>query len=825
MARFQDLAIPNLEILDEVAYYKTRKIQLIFGVQREVGLLNYLVKERELYVKIEINDKSVVQTYQRIDNFEYDTSENYGRYAVGKYEIYLPTIEAITKITIHGSFDSSGKDSFSKEWSKSFLSQDYLFSSLSLNKNKDGWTPEKYNNNFSGLTYSKEIVNKSPMDLTVRGCSQDGETYISPNYHCEYIKVTPPTLYFLDEPFLNFDKVEITNYGANYDYAEKLGAEILACKKDSIIIELKDDGKVKDLNEPYFTFRNTTYGIEYSDVTFDKLLSLFNFQPQGNLKAKAYQTELISDGENKKIEQYSYITGVIDLSSPSLFIQDYFDEKKDYQTFSGVTISKDGDSQSAGKSIDFHQGNKFLWFEQNLCSEKYEFDCTEEKWQMKVENETVEVEEPIFLSNKENYTINFNAKTFLSSGDVSLKYSLKGTEVDCSSEPLLLDKDANIFIINASYSKEKAESLSDLNKILDPNEDLNIEIKPEKIYIPELKALVSSEKAKLDIYLLIQQGQSFKEPKKNIQKNTQSTLSGDEIKGYLSRGGNFTENLILKVAYTTQVSNGGNTTIYEDDLTFFPYSLTFRAGRAKPIIISKCFISGNTLTYQLSDWGGDKTTNTNGKSFSSFKSSFYRTGQEKLTLEFFSYDNKTKTKTSEGTITTGITDKNYFLENTEHSVDLNDLLKGQNIDISTINMVSGTYNYSFDGSNANQTVNLQDTQGNTNISIENNSNNPTLSIRKNGLIINGKPGQELTEILDENNTSIGKYYIEINALDNNDRFILKYPNGDCQFEIFNNEGKIRISTTNKTEEDGEVKLKTASAYLAEILALAEKPKT
>lgn len=820
MARFQDLAIPNLKIEEnkntnkEELCYKTRKIQLKFGVVRDVGLLNYLVKERELYIKVNINNKSVIQSYQKVDNFEYNTSKNYGRYAVGKYEIYLPTIEAIKTIEIWGAFDSSGKDEFKGYYD---LTDNYLMA-YNIGVNDDGgYYANTYGIRISEITYSKEIVNKSPMYLTVRGCSQDGETYISPDYHCEYIKVTPPTLYFLDEPFLNFGEVEITNYDADHKYAEKLGAEILVCKKDSIIIELRGDGKVKDLNEPYFTFRNTIYGIEYSDVAFDKLLSLFSFQPQGNLKAKAYQTELISEGNNKKIEQYSYITGEIDLLSLSPFIQNYFNEEGDYQTFSDVTISKDGDSQSTGKSIDFHQGNKSLWFEQALCSEKYKFDCTEKKWQIKEGDETIEVEEPIFLSNKENYTINFNAKTFLSGRDVSLKYSLKGIEVDCSSEPLFLNEDANIFEINASNSAGKTKALSDLNKILNPYEGLNIKIDLDKIYIPELKALVSSEKANLDIYLLIQQGQSFKEPKKNIHKTALSTLSWDEIEKYLSRGGNFTENLILKIGYTTQVSNDNNTNIDINDLTFFPYSLTFRVGRTKPIIVSKCFISGNTLTYQLSDWGGDKTTNTNGNSFVPFKSSFYRTGQEELTLEFFKYDGKTKT--SKGTITKKMTDRNYFLENVEHSIDLSNLLKDQNIDISEINMVSGTYNYSFDGNNDTQIVNLQDTNKKTDISIENNSNNPTLSIRKNGLIINGKPGQELTEVLDENNKSIGKYFIEISALDNTDRFILKYPNGNCQFEIFNNEGKICISTINKAKETDE--LETTSAYLTDILTLAK----
>ena len=49
MASFQGLAIPNLKIeeikntKDRELCYKTRKIQLKFGVVRDVGLLNYLI--------------------------------------------------------------------------------------------------------------------------------------------------------------------------------------------------------------------------------------------------------------------------------------------------------------------------------------------------------------------------------------------------------------------------------------------------------------------------------------------------------------------------------------------------------------------------------------------------------------------------------------------------------------------------------------------------------------------------------------------------------------------------------------------------------------
>ena len=144
MAVFHNLAIPDLEVKSEVAYYKTNKIQLIFGVQREVGLFNYLVKERELYIKIRINGNSIMQTYQKVNSFEYDTSESYGQYAVGKYEIYLPTIEEIRTIRIDGAFDSSGKDSFFKEWHHGFISgllplTNYqIFSSLSLNSSSRG---------------------------------------------------------------------------------------------------------------------------------------------------------------------------------------------------------------------------------------------------------------------------------------------------------------------------------------------------------------------------------------------------------------------------------------------------------------------------------------------------------------------------------------------------------------------------------------------------------------------------------------------------------------------------------------------------------------
>lgn len=789
MAVFHNLAIPDLEVKLKVAYYKTNKIQLIFGVQREVGLFNYLVKERELYIKIRINGNSIMQTYQKVNSFEYDTSESYGQYAVGKYEIYLPTIEEIKSIRIDGAFDSSGKDSFFKEWTLGGI--EAILSSLSLNSNKSGWNKSWYST-FSTLTYLK-CLSIADGSVTVQGVkiNENLNVVYSNNYYYEdKIKINYPTLTFYNQKIVpNSIIIETPTQSFIFSPLHSGTNEaLLSFSKEIIPLE---ESKTKII----FRYWYNDESIDSNEITISN--DLFHFsrllekeKERGNLVInltyKAY--EPFKKGDNSYIT-CSKIDGkmgfrpdlvnllpLISINNSNVFGSFYLLEK-------GATEAETTDIgyiQNTNSKLLFSTNSSFLTFE-NVLLDKNHADT--------------EDEEPDFIFNLEDkyeYFLKLGVENKFTGKKDFLTYPISKDSINLSSS-LVIENDAVSLKIGDN---------NNTTNILNYNENLVIKIGEEKIYVPDEQKLLSELEKEFIFYkdgsrISCQYSEEAKEC--SIPYSTLASLGVQETTVP------YTKDIILDIHCKIKNNN-------EEKIA----TTTLRLGRTASIKVSKCFISSGFLTYQLSDWGGDKTTNTNGNNFILFKSSFDRTGNEKLTLKF-----KIKGVTDHITITKEITDKHHFFENVDHSINLDNLFNGKTIngkpvDTSKIIEVSGTYNYSLSGGNKSQTVALLDRNGNSIISIDNNSNNPTLSIRKNGVIINGKPEQELTEVLDDNNNPIGKYYIEINALDNNDRFILKYPNGDCQFEIFNNEG-IYISTTNKGI--------TTSASLEDILTIANTFKT
>lgn len=800
MASFFYLAIPDLEIKTEneakSAYYKTNKIQLIFSVQRDVGLLNYLVKERELYIKIKINNKDVIQTYQKVNSFEYDTNKYYGRYAVGKYEIYLPTIEEIKSVRIDGAFDSSGKDSFFKEWNSDIifnlrpLTNYQIFSSLSLNSNKDGWDITEYSE-FSKLTYLKRL-SIADGSVTVQGIkiNENLNVVYSNNYYYEdKIKINYPTLTFYNRKIIPSSIIiKSSTENVFYPFDRNTNEFLLNYPKEEAIPLEKSKTKI------IFQYLYNSELIKSDEIPISN--DLFRFsrllekeKERGNLVInltyKAY--EPFKKGDNSYIT-CSKIDGkmgfrpdlvnllpLIPINNSNVFGSFYLLEK-------GSTEAETADIgyiQNINSNLLFSTDSSFLTFENVLLDKNHAGTLDKE---------------PNFVFNLDEYTyfLKFKVKNTFTDKDDFLTYPISKDSIILSS---------SLVIENDAVSLEIGDK-SNTTNILNYNENLVIKINEEKIYVPDEQKLLS-ELEKEFIFYKDESKINCQYSKENKECSIPySTLASLEVQETTVP---YTKDIILDIRCKIKNNN-------EEKIA----TSTLRLGRTASIKVSKCFISGGFLTYQLSDWGGDKTTNTNGNNFILSKSSFYRTGNEKLTLKF-----KIEDVTDPITITKEITDKRHFFENVDQSINLNNLFNGNTVDgkpvdISKIIEVSGTYNYSLSGKNESQTVALLDRNGDLIISIDNNSNNPTLSIRKNGVIINGKPEQELTEVLDENKNPIGKYYIEINALDNNDRFILKYPNGDCQFEIFNNEG-IYISTTNKGI--------TTSASLEDILTIANTFKT
>ena len=81
--------------------------------------------------------------------------------------------------------------------------------------------------------------------------------------------------------------------------------------------------------------------------------------------------------------------------------------------------------------------------------------------------------------------------------------------------------------------------------------------------------------------------------------------------------------------------------------------------------------------------------------------------------------------------------------------------------------------------------------------LQTNFSSPTVSYRKNAIIINGGAGQKVRTVYNENGKEAGKYFLEINALNATDRILFRFP-GNTNAEIYyskdeNNVGKIHLS--------------------------------
>lgn len=186
--------------------------------------------------------------------------------------------------------------------------------------------------------------------------------------------------------------------------------------------------------------------------------------------------------------------------------------------------------------------------------------------------------------------------------------------------------------------------------------------------------------------------------------------------------------------------------------------------------------------------------------------------------EFFELIIKTEQKFYKGILTINILNEklqnqNYdyavgkfrslLLENVKHSINLS-YFKWQSGEGSSINDVKwidanlGRKDFSeiiekMEKANGTYSVlNLNITSGNTFKDTE----RPTLGVRENAIIINGRTGQTVSSAYNEKEEKIGKYFLEINALNDTDRIIFRFPD-NTSAEIYyskdeNNVGKIHL---------------------------------
>lgn len=186
----------------------------------------------------------------------------------------------------------------------------------------------------------------------------------------------------------------------------------------------------------------------------------------------------------------------------------------------------------------------------------------------------------------------------------------------------------------------------------------------------------------------------------------------------------------------------------------FKIPLQIRKGRNTSVVLNKSYIQGNYYYYQLSDNGGDQNSIYSATQFLQSKSSLWRGTTTTLTITFVLNQNDNKNITIEITNLEDV--KKYFTQNKLVEIELPQDIFSEN-DLKSINNVS--FNFQYGNELFISTPNLE-------VTIL--GNRPTLSFRKNGLIINGQPNQQLE----------GNDFIEINALSTDKTISIKYLGDD-----------------------------------------------
>lgn len=173
--------------------------------------------------------------------------------------------------------------------------------------------------------------------------------------------------------------------------------------------------------------------------------------------------------------------------------------------------------------------------------------------------------------------------------------------------------------------------------------------------------------------------------------------------------------------------------------------VSIRLGRTQKIEFVNAYIQDQQLNYILSDNGGDQSSEISSTQYLENESSLYRGKAQELIINF--YSNSSVSQASKTVTIASLNDvRKYFKENNKNTLSLS----GMNLE--DITKISFTYN----GIDSEE------------IEIIIKGKNPTLSLRKNGLIINGQPNQQLK----------GTDFIEINALSTNKTISIKYLDDD-----------------------------------------------
>lgn len=180
---------------------------------------------------------------------------------------------------------------------------------------------------------------------------------------------------------------------------------------------------------------------------------------------------------------------------------------------------------------------------------------------------------------------------------------------------------------------------------------------------------------------------------------------------------------------------------------------SIRLGRTQEIKFANAYIQDQQLNYILSDNGGDQSSEISSTQYLEDESSLFRGEPQELTINFYSNTDKVSGKVE---IASEDDARKYFKENNKNTLSLSEIIFSEinleDINLEDVTEISFTYNK------------IESER----IEITIKGRNPTLSLRKNGLIINGQANQQLE----------GNDFIEINALSTDKTISIKYLGDD-----------------------------------------------
>lgn len=756
MAGISTIAIPGLTwdsskneaIMDN----NDRILKFQVGLIRDVDGWTYLTTWTKADIKVKIEDAQGNVLIEDIswkevgdDNFKYNTSDgNYGKYSIITFQRQLNFVFSnIGKITVRCKRRNASDNDYYEKILNFLEDESPLYRTVQVS-GKTSFSVYAYTYTaYKKPIYASRVCSVSnPSEIKIKGKIGDYTNY---KYHNGTIEFEFPTMEYMGVPRYP-QQIKLSAGGKEYTATDTPEVDI---------------GEETEIKAPY---EITLYigNASYTKTVNTGMYPLSSFVEQeldlSEMTAIAYDVFGVSEfsddqGDGYLIEQCSVISGGIKIkdleNSPYIFEND--------KPLSLIVIDANNhETEVATKKNYTITGNKIsLGYYYPFSKYSYKFSNNSGGW---IKNNQTN-SNYTFFEGGEKYALVLGMTPKFDSSSVSIKVPIDGY-INYNAAPIILSKALDYKV------KYDDETCGD-TMILNPQETLEVSINENYVFFPSLQnnwGQLGSNIADYEIYYTLSQQQDYYLDWKNsVATNEAFRRTHQQILGLDTNQDYYTHFLTFGLKVEENGNSSGNSAAQKMN--------TVRIGRVRPMVISKCEIKGDALTYYLSDYGGDKTASLPASTFISYDSSLSRSGKEKLTLVFKDGSGETLGELVISAQLLGSKEeaRKRFYENVPIKLPLTSLTTDTEI-IAKISQIEGTYNYSYSGSNSAQTVSFTLTSE----KIDNIANKPTWSLRKNGVIINGKPGQQITPVSESDETA-GKYFIEINALEQNDRIIVNFP--------------------------------------------------